>query len=276
MLNARLSSAAEGVPEIQVSVHPLKMILAPLAGDDFKISELMNPGASPHTFEPKPSDLQKAQAAVALFYIGPGLDLWATRCSTKNRIEVLPLVPKELVRTFVDEDESPLPTQDPHFWTDPLTVKGVVPALAEKLCALSSRACPRVQVRAKSFLLELDRLAALAQTQLSKDHDRSVILFHPSFLYLMSRVKLPLAGVIELSPGKEPSPQELKRLIERARKLNGKVVFSEPQFSSRPAQVLSEALGIRTGILEPYGATAEVGYTSYFESNLEAFRKGLE
>ena len=43
--------------------------------------------------------------------------------------------------------------------------------------------------------------------------------------------------------GKEPKPEQLKSLIEKSRKQGIKVIFVQPQFSTKSAETIARAIG---------------------------------
>jgi zinc transport system substrate-binding protein len=43
--------------------------------------------------------------------------------------------------------------------------------------------------------------------------------------------------------GKEPKPAQLKELIEHAKKKNIKVIFVQPQFSAKSAELVAKEIG---------------------------------
>ncbi len=262
--------------EIFVSVRPLRMIVEAIAGDRWSVVEVLPSGASPHTYEPRPSDLKRALSGIAFLFVAPSLDGWASKIEHARRIEVLPFLPREARQEFHDPHHSLTPTLDPHFWTDPLAVKAILPNLTEALCGVDPDSCAQLLLGSVRFASELDALDREARSVLAGVKGSAVLLFHPSFLYMLKRYDLRLAGVIELSPGKEPSPRELKRLVEEVRRLKVKAVFSEPQFSKRPAEVIGESTGIPVAELEPYGLSTSQDYATFFRSNLQALAGALK
>ena len=51
--------------------------------------------------------------------------------------------------------------------------------------------------------------------------------------------------------GKSPKPAQLKQLIEQARASRIKVIFAQPQFSSKSAQQIARAMGGRVAVADP-------------------------
>ena len=51
--------------------------------------------------------------------------------------------------------------------------------------------------------------------------------------------------------GKEPTPKELRDLINHAKELNIKVIFVQPQFSVKSAKTIAAAAGCQTMFADP-------------------------
>ena len=74
-------SAFAGAQSINVvtSVIPVAYIVQELGGERVTVDALVPPGASPHTFEPVPSDIRKLARARYFVGIGGGFDAWSEK-----------------------------------------------------------------------------------------------------------------------------------------------------------------------------------------------------
>ncbi len=82
---------------------------------------------------------------------------------------------------------------------------------------------------------------------------REFVGFHPSFTYFARRYGLKEVGIIEVAPGREPTPRALQNIIKAIHHYGIKVIFSEPQFSPRIATVLAQEAGVKVLVLDPIG-----------------------
>ncbi|MCX6646310.1 MAG: metal ABC transporter substrate-binding protein [bacterium] len=242
------------------TILPLAMIIREIVGDRGTVTSLLQPGSSPHTYEPKPSDVITVESSDCFFYVSQNLDGWATSFTNENMVGVLEMVPEELRRSFEeqphqdegghDDDHHGL---DPHFWTDPLTVKAVIPKLAEKLAEIDPSGKDVYMENSRRFSEELDNLNNEVAGMLEPFRGESVILMHPSFGYFLNRYGLSLAGSVELVPGSEPSPAYLAGLLQIINERNIKAIFNEPQLPRSAADMLSEETGLPIFTLDPNG-----------------------
>lgn len=273
-------------PAFVATNHPIQAILKEIAGTTADISNLVPPGASPHTFSPKPSDVSKAQGALALFYVAPELDGWAANLSCKNRIKIMDLIPKSYQYPFEGELSSEEKGSkhnhdkdviDPHFWTDPLTVKALLPGLTEVLSKLDPVNSKTYRANSNSFSNRLDELNKQIEQKMAGMKGQKIFLFHPSFRYFLRRYGLVYAGSIEPSPGKEPSVKYITDLINKIKKNKAKALFTEPQLPEKPARAIAEAAKLKLFVLDPIGGI--VGRESYRDLilyNTEVFLNALK
>ena len=61
------------------TIHPFHEILKNITGARGEVHRILPPGASPHTYELRPSDLRIVATATALFYGSENLDAWALK-----------------------------------------------------------------------------------------------------------------------------------------------------------------------------------------------------
>ena len=246
----QLTNAAQ--PEYVTTIHPFKEILRRVVGERGKVICLLSPGSSPHTFNISPSEVKLIESADAIFYGAENLDEWAVEYDNPNKIELLSLLPVDsLLNIFTIRNENV--GIDPHFWTDPLLVKIMLPQLVAKFCSIDPFGCNIYESNAKEFLEQLDIWNKEISKYLMQFANRRVILSHPFFQYYFKRYKFKVAGIIEPIPGKEPTPKELKELIDIALKNNVDAIFTHIQLPDNAARLLSESTGIKVYTLDPVG-----------------------
>jgi len=249
-------------PEYVTTIHPFKEILKRVVGERGKVICLLPPGSSPHTYRISPSEVKMIESADALFYGAINLDEWVTGYSNPNKIELLSLLPVDsLLSIYTIKNENV--GIDPHFWTDPLLVKLLLPQITAKLCSIDTDGCIIYEANAEAFSKDLDVLYNELNIIINDIDKRSVILSHPFFQYFFKRYKFKVTGIIEPIPGKEPTPKELKELIDIAIKNDVEAIFTHIQLHDYAANLLSESTGIKVYTLDPIGGVK--GRESYKE-----------
>jgi zinc transport system substrate-binding protein len=262
------------------TIHPFKEILNSVVKERATIYSILPPGASPHTYELRPSDIQNVKQAQALFWGADNLDKWVLALGNPTPIELFKLLPhynRLQIKSFRGNGESKITGTDPHFWTDPLAVASILPALKDTLCSIDPEGESIYKKNTEQYTAHLDSLYHQINSNVEGIKNRNVILSHPFFRYYLMRFHINLVGIIETIPGKEPTPKELQEIINRAKKQNVKAMLTHSQLSDRAAQLVSEATGIKVYKLDPIGgSTGKITYDEILLSNTRILIEALK
>ncbi|MCP3953327.1 MAG: zinc ABC transporter solute-binding protein, partial [Desulfobacterales bacterium] len=101
----------------------------------------------------------------------------------------------------------------------------------------------------KQFSAEIDQLDAELRQTFSGRQGMRFMVFHPSWGYFARAYALKQMP-IEIE-GKKPKPAQLHRLIEHARGNRIKVIFVQPQFSTRNAALVAREIGGQVAVADP-------------------------
>lgn len=273
------SSSALAQTKYVTTIHPFKEILKEVIGIHGEVYGILPPGASPHTYELRPSDARFISKAKALIFGSANLDAWALKFQNSKQIELIKLVAPDALIYFQEEHSDRQSDVhhdrnqeaghhhssgvDPHFWTDPLTVKTMLPALVEKLCALDPAGCEKFKNNSDRFSRQLDSLHVKLKALLAPIQGSNVMISHPFFQYFFQRYGINLVGIIEATPGKEPTPRQLKGYIEQVKQKQVKAIFDHIQLPDRASKLVAEAAGLKVCHLDPLGGVS--GRQSYDE-----------
>jgi len=100
-----------------------------------------------------------------------------------------------------------------------------------------------------AYLKELDALDARILEKLEGKKERNFMVYHPSWGYFAADYNLTMISV-EIE-GKEPSAQNLAKLVDLAKEKQVKVIFVQPQFSTRSAQAVAKEIGGEVVAVDP-------------------------
>ena len=81
--------------------------------------------------------------------------------------------------------------------------------------------------------------------------------------------------MVARTPGREPSPREIAAIVKTAREVNVKVIFAEPQFPPKAAQVIAEECGAEVLFINPLGDPPDFVYLDTMEKNLHQLARAL-
>lgn len=253
-------------PEAVATIRPLAAIVAPVIGSEVHV--LLSSGTSPHTYDPRPSDVRLVASSSVLFFGSDDLDAWAAGFDAEAKIAMLGLVPDSML--YVGRRNH----VDPHFWMDPLTVKSLLPALADTLCFLEASRCESYRLEAAAFADHLSAVHDSVSVLIEAAAGKRVMLAHPFLDYFARRYDLHVAGIVEEIRGSEPTPSDMMRMIELAERASAEVIFTSPQHPSQAAEAVAEAANLKLVELDPIGGGSN-GYAELLYFNASTIRNAL-
>ncbi len=249
---------ASGKTDVVATIYPQKYFIDKIAGGLVDVTVMVKPGASPHNYEPTPKQMVVLSKAKIYFSIGVNFEtVWLDKfvsinpnlkvVKTDKGIAKIPMVSHGHGSQLSDNDRENQ-TPDPHIWLSPPLVRVIIKSITDALVGIDPANRSVYESNYKKFdkeILELDR-------KIKSIFDGSVkkfMVFHPSFGYFAKAyglVQIP----VEIE-GKEPKPKDLNRLINRALKEKIKVIFVQPQFSTRSANIIASAIGGKVVYVDP-------------------------
>lgn len=241
-----LPSAATAAPlSVFAGVEPVRYLVEAVGGDRVSASVLVPPGQSPHTFSPSPGQLAGLERADLYFAAAmPFEEAWVPRMGKAlPHLGVVPLLDDTPHHGHGHDHE------DPHPWTDPLQAIALADRIRRALGEADPEGASRYEARFRA--LERDLRGAhrdMAET-LAPVRGRSFVVYHPAWGALAGRYGLRQLAV-EAS-GKSPGARHLAELITEARRSRACAVFVQPQYSTRAARTVADALDVPVVTLDP-------------------------
>jgi zinc transport system substrate-binding protein len=260
---AFLSAAQAGEPlQVTVSIQPQKYFVEKIGGDRVLVTVMVEPGAEPHVYDPKPQQMAALAKSKIYFALGvPFEDAWLQKFTSANpRMKIIHTeagIQKLPMKAHDHQDEHAgtphqhpaQPAQDshqevldPHVWLSPPLAMIQARNILDGLLQSDPANRPSYEANYKKLMeglvaLDLDLLRLFGEAGGHKEF----MVFHPAWGYLAAAYGLEQTP-IEVE-GKEPKAADLKRLIEHARERQIKALFIQPQYSATSAKVIAEALG---------------------------------
>lgn len=247
---------------VLVSVPAHKFFVEKIAGDTAKVINMVPPGASSHTFEPTPKQMLIASKADIWFRIGEGFEPRAVAAlqSHNPRMQLVDL--REGLDLITDSHghvhccchES---CQDLHIWLSPKMAKIQAGTIANALIALYPENKEKYETSLSTFKRELDALDQEIASELAPLKNRTIMVSHPAYAYLARDYNLKQLS-IEFE-GKDPTPQQLTKVLNQARSEHITKVFIQMQYNSKGARLIAKEIGAEVVNLDPYSE-------NYYES----------
>ncbi len=228
------------------SAGPIAWLACEVAGPPCEAVGLVPPGASAHTWEPKPSDLTRLKGVDAWMRTGLSFEAsWTTRFQgafpdmpVLDLRGALDLKPAETH----DHQSHGAEPMDPHVWASPRAMRVLAETLAVRLSAKRPDLASRIASRMPRVRMHLDSLDEQARTTLAPWSGRTFLINHPGLGYLARDYGL-VQKALE-SHGRELSPVALFELRKVARAQGIKTVFLQREAPDRVARSVASDLGV--------------------------------
>ncbi|RON59976.1 zinc ABC transporter substrate-binding protein [Pseudomonas fluorescens] len=277
-----LIGSAQAEVKVLTSIKPLQLIAAAVQ-DGVAIPEvLLPPGASPHNYALRPSDVRKVQAVDLLYWIGPDMEGFLPRVLNGRTLPSVAVqdLPGLKLRHFAedshshaeeadDHDHDHRPgTLDAHLWLSPVNARVIADKMAADLSAADPANAERYQSNARAFDERLDALDLHLKKRLAIVEGKPYFVFHEAFDYFEEAYGLKHTGVFSVAAEVQPGAQHVAAMRKRLQEVGKTCVFSEPPLRPRLAETLVAGLPVKLAELDALGgytpATAQ-GYEQVLE-----------
>jgi len=235
-----------------VSIAPVMHFVKTIGGDKVDISLMVKIGNSPHTYEPKPSQMTAIAKSQIYFAMGVEFEnVWLPKFQSLNThmkvIDLSQSVEKiEMMHHEGHEHEG----KDPHIWTSPANVKVIAQNIYKALSTIDTNNTNYYENNLHTFLAQIEATDIQIQKILSSLKDsRNFMVFHPSWGYFAKVYNL-IQVAVEVE-GKSPKPRELVHLIQEAKKQSVTAIITQPEFSDSSAKIIARELHIPVVKLSP-------------------------
>lgn len=274
--------SAQAEVRVLTSIKPLQLIAAAVQ-DGVAVPEvLLPPGASPHNYALRPSDVRKVQSVDLLYWIGPDMEGFLPRVLNGRSLPSIAVqdLPGLKLRRFAEDSHSHAEdadehdhdhrpgSLDAHLWLSPVNARVIAERMAVDLSAADPANAERYQRNAKAFDERLDALDARLKTRLAGVAGKPYFVFHEAFDYFEDAYGLKHTGVFSVAAEVQPGAQHVAAMRARLQEVGKTCVFSEPPLRPRLAETLVAGLPVKLAELDALGgytpATAQ-GYEQVLE-----------
>jgi zinc transport system substrate-binding protein len=243
-----------------VSIVPQQYFVEKIGRDLVDVSIMVQPGASPATYEPKPRQMAELASTDVYFAIDvPFEKTWLDKIAavnprmlvihTESGIEKIPMSR----HGHLEDDENNSRGQahqtlkDPHIWLSPPLVMIQARNILVALTELDQRNRSIYEENYKQFILELVNLDMEIRDLFLKSG--YFMVFHPSWGYFAKAYGLEQIP-IEIE-GKEPKPTQLRNLIKLSREKKIRTLFAQPEFSTKSARLIAREINGQVVLISP-------------------------
>jgi zinc transport system substrate-binding protein len=277
--------------KVVTSFLPVYCFAVNVAGDLAEVENLLPSGVGPHDYQFAPRDLRKLTAADLFVVNGLGVEDWLGRVvqavgtsgkpvmveiSAGLKAELILLKPgTRVLESGHGHDHAPA---NSHIWLDPKLAAHAVTNILKAFQKRDPANAAGYAANAEKYLARLQALDQELATALASVKTQPLITYHNAFPYFTRRYGLNLVGVVEETPDIEPSPQQRTALMKLIREKRVKVIFTEPQFTSKLARQIAQDAGVALAELDTLetGPLTPTAYETGLRRNATVLQRHLK
>ena len=302
--------------KVVTSIKPIHSLASYLMDGVGKPDLIVDGYASPHGFSMKPSHAKMLQNADLIFWVGEDLENFLEKplesiAKKAEKIELIGIkglsVLKFRERNIFDEHDGHDDHDDhdghakkkkdghddhddhdghddheghahgefdPHIWLDPINAKVILNEMVKHLIENDPKNEAKYKSNLDKALKDIDKLTIDVMTELN--NSVSSIVFHDAYQYFEKRFNVNILGAFTVNTDVMPGAEQLAEIREIIEHDKVSCVFSEPQFNPDIIKAVAKDMNIKTGVVDPLGATLNPGKDLYFKliRNMSSSFKG--
>ena len=278
--NTKNLETSEDELQVYVSFYPLYETTQAIIDQKADVKILTPPNIDPHDFDPSIKIIQEMKTADLIILNGGGFESWISNIEfesdqlldSSNGISFLKTKSvdhHESTEEEHEEHEEHEVTSDPHIWLNPNLVKIQVKNIAERLSKIDPENSKSYNENALQYIEKLELLDLQIREELSSCSKKDFITYHNAFSYFSNEYGLTQHTITKgVHDHSQPTAKSIENIIDLAKKLDIRVIFTEDTSDIRISKVIADEIGGDVLILSPL-ATKNMENKNYFERTQE-------
>ncbi|MCQ2358756.1 MAG: zinc ABC transporter substrate-binding protein [Phascolarctobacterium sp.] len=264
-----------GKLSVTASFYPIAEFTNAVGGDNVDVYTLVPDGVEPHDWEPSPRDFTRLGRSKLFFYNGM-VESWAEKAITTLSDTNIKGV--ELGKGLYNINGN----NDPHVWISPQKAIIETNRIVDALSQNDPKNADAYKKRGDEYCQKLKKLDADLKAIVKQSPKKKFVTSHAAFGHLAKDYGLEQLAIAGISPEAEPTPADMKNLVELVKKENVKFVFMETLTSPKLAQLIAKETGAEVLVLDPIEGLDEEGrkekltYIKLMEANIKNLAKALK
>jgi zinc transport system substrate-binding protein len=256
------SLESEGKPRVVVSILPQAEFVEKISRGKISVTTMVPPGAEPHTYEPRPSQMKEVAEAKMYAKVGSGIEFelaWMDKIIETNPnmlvidcskgIQLIEMVTDDHEENEQETNENEHVGKDPHIWLSPKNAIIMVQNIYEGLVQIDPENKEFYIVNKNEYIDSLKELDNQLKQTFSGLTTKKFMVYHPAWGYLANDYHLEQIPIEK--EGKEPTPEGIANLIDQARENSITVIFASPEFGTQTAKTIAEEIDGRVILISP-------------------------
>ena len=249
--------AKNDVPMLTVTMEPQRYFTEAIAGDKFNVTSMVPTGSNPDAYDPTPSPLAAlcdSKGYLRIGYLGFEQSWMERLLNNTPHLQVFDT--SKGIDLIFDDSHNHGDCQhgesgvEPHIWSSTNNALIIARNTYKALSTLDSQNEPYYLTRYDSLCHQIQQTDSVIRQLLSTPGTaRAFMIYHPALSYFARDYGLHQISIEE--GGKEPSPTHLKELIDLCKNEGVRVIFVQPEFDRRNAEIIAEQTGTRVVPINP-------------------------
>ncbi len=256
--NQKTNTQIEKDVRVIVTLVPQAQFVEKIGGEKVSVTVLVPTGASPHTYEPTPSQMEEVAKADVFAKVGSGVEfelVWIDKIISVNPdmlivdcSQNIQLLDAPSSKTSYQENNHGI-GKDPHIWTSPRNAIIMANNIYEGLIKINPENKDYYSDNMDGYIKDLRNLDNDLHNIFSHPRTKKFMVYHPSWGYFAHEYGLEMIPIEK--EGKEPTPEGLVQLIRQAKDNEIKVIFTTPEFQTETAKVVANEIGGTVVLISP-------------------------
>lgn len=234
--------------EILTSFTIIQDMAKNVVGDKAIVKSITKPGAEIHYYQVTPKDIVKAQRADLVLYNGLNLETWFEKFLSKVKDVPSVVVTKGVTPLSIYEGAySGKP--NPHAWMSPKNAEIYINNIKDAMVKYDSKNKEYYVKNAKAYIQKIKELDEPFRKKINSiaKKDKWLVTSEGAFSYLAKDYGLRELYLWPINADQQGTPSQVKALIDKIRKYDIKVVFSESTISDKPARQVAKETNAKYG-----------------------------
>ena len=279
--------------KVVTSIKPIHSITSYIMDGVGSPDLLVDGYNSPHNFQLKPSHAKMLQNADLVIFVGEGIEEFLEKplesiakdakkfaLLEQSGFKKLKFREKNIFEEHDDHDKKAMKKDDhddhghddhghghgeydPHIWLDPINSKAMIKKITKLLSKMDKENSSTYKSNSKKAIKEIDMMVKEIKSEMNKD--LKFVVFHDAYQYFENRFDISVLGALTVNTDVLPGAEQLSEIREVIEHENVNCIFSEPQFNPDIINAIAMDTNVKTGVLDPLGATLEPGKDLYFD-----------
>lgn len=252
---------------------PITQFTKAVAGNRAQVIQLLPTTISPHDYQAKPDDVLTLTQADVLVQNGLGMEEFLedlVKNAGNSKLKVIDS--SQGIQTITsasiegkdhdhnhDHESKPQTNSkkdhvhglyNPHIWLDPKRVVQQVQTIRDGLIASDPDGKTLYTANAAIYIEQLKELDAETTQLLLPYANKTFVAFHDFAPYFAQSYNLNATFLVDV-PNENPSPEDVKRIVNTVKQTQLKAILTEPQAGERIFATLSKDLAIQVSVFDP-------------------------